>query len=731
VREHQSRTFGRIRASDGMAALASRTIAAFTSFRLRDLRAFRASRRDAAPSLSEWRTTLQSRLVVTAIAFGVWTAAIEARLVYLQVVKHSEMVARANRQHLNTIDVPAKRGEILDRHGRVLAYSVDADTVFANPTEVEDPDRVAALVCSELDDCSAGERQAMSRSLRKSTQFVYLARKVSPNEADRVRALKLAGVGFLKENRRYYPKKELAAHLLGYVGVDNTGLGGLESAYDAQIRGRDGKVLVQTDGRQHDLSSRVDRPATAGASLELTVDQYLQHIAERELRAGVQETNAAGGTALIMDPHTGEILALANWPTFNPNAFTRYDDRSRRNRAVQDLYEPGSTFKIVTASAALEENVVSSDDLVDCSPGWIKFEGRPPIRDVHTYGLMPFIDVIAKSSNVGAIKVGLKLGPERLGRYVSRFGFGQSLSPDFRGESPGIVWNPARLDASALASVAMGYQVGVTPLQMAAAASSIANGGDLLEPRVVRAIVKDGRRVEVPRRVLRRTVSPQTAAELTAIMEAAVERGTAKAAHIEGYTIAGKTGTAAKLVNGRYSHSEYNASFVGFVPSRNPALTIIVVIDSPRRGGYYGGVVAAPVFKRIAEAALRQIGVGPNIGAPSPVLVARHDGSAERPAPRPVRAPAGIVRSSVPAVTDEVAIDGDPVAAAAGVMPDLRGLSAREALRILTRIGLTARLQGDGFVLDQAPAPGTPLVPGERSVLKLDRRPPASGGASQ
>jgi cell division protein FtsI (penicillin-binding protein 3) len=640
------------------------------------------------------------------------------------------MVARANRQHLNTIDVPAKRGEILDRHGRVLAYSVDADSVFANPMEVDDPDETAARVCGALDDCTGAERQAMARSLRKSAQFVYLARKVSPDEARRVKALDLTGVAFLKENRRYYPKKELAAHLLGYVGIDNTGLGGLESAYDAQVRGRDGKVLVQTDGRQHDLSSRVDRAATAGASLELTIDQYLQHIAERELRAGVEQNSAAGGTALIMDPHSGEILALANWPTFNPNAFTRSDERERRNRAVQDLYEPGSTFKIVTASAALEEDVVSSGDLIDCSPGYIKFEGRPAIRDVHTYGLLPFTEVIAKSSNVGAIKVGLRLGPERLGRYVSRFGFGQPLSPDFRGESPGIVWNPARLDASALASVSMGYQVGVTALQMAAAASSIANGGELLEPRAVRAIVKDGRRVEVPRKVLRRTVSRETTAELTAIMEAAVERGTAKAAQIDGYTIAGKTGTAAKLVNGRYSHTEYNASFVGFVPSRNPALTIIVVIDSPRQGGYYGGVVAAPVFKRIAEASLRQIGVGPNIGAPSPVLVARHESGTERLTPRPVRAPALIVREAVPSEPDVAPIDRDPeAAAAAGLMPDLRGLSAREALRALTKIGLTARLRGDGFVLEQSPAPGSPLVPGERSVLTLDRRPP--GGASQ
>jgi cell division protein FtsI (penicillin-binding protein 3) len=650
--------------------------------------------------------------MAVAAVFALWTVGIEARLIYLQVVAHADLTARADRQQLDTIDVPAKRGEILDRHGRVLAYSVDADTVFANPLEVEGPDRTASLVCGALDACDNAMRQSMAKMLRKRTQFAYLARKISPEEALRVRALQLKGIAFLKENRRYYPKRELAAHVLGYVGTDNVGLAGLESTYDSQVRGKDGKVLVTADARQHALFSRVDRQATAGASLELTIDQYLQHIAERELRAGVEKNRAAGGSALIMDPRTGEILALANWPTFNPNTFLESHEQSRRNRAIQDLYEPGSTFKLVTASAALEENVISMRDPVDCSPGFIKFEGRPPIRDMHRYGVMPFTDVIVKSSNVGAIRVGLRLGPERLGRYVSRFGFGQPIAPDFRGENPGIVWNPAKLDSSALASVSMGYQVGVTPVQMAAAASSIANGGTLIEPRVVRAIIKDGRRSLVQPRSLRRTVSEKTVAELTEIMEDVVQRGTAKSAQIPGYTIAGKTGTAAKLINGRYSRSEYNASFIGFIPSRDPALTIIVVIDSPHGGGYTGGVVAAPVFKRIAEASLRQIGVGPNIGAPPPVLVARHDDESATMLPRKVGDSSDYVNNIIQA-------------AESGTMPDLQGLSAREAVRVLTQLGVTARMAGDGFVIDHRPLPGEPIVRGDVAKLKLARRPPA------
>ena len=668
-----------------------------------------------------WRATLQSRVIVAAVLFALWTTGIQARLVYLQVVQHADLQGRADRQHLRTIAAPAKRGEIVDRNGHVLAYSVDADTIFADPSEIEDADKVAQAVCGALDSCDGRTRQEMARTLhsRRGSQFVYLARKVSPEEAQRVKVLGLKGVAFVKESRRYYPKKELAAHVLGYVGMDNTGLAGLESTYDSQVRGREGKVLIQTDARQHALHSRVDRPATAGGSIELTIDQFLQHIAERELRVGVEENRAAGGTAIVMNPHNGEILALANWPTFNPNSFGRAEDQERRNRAIQDLYEPGSTFKVVTASAALEENVIEPDDPIDCAPGFITFPGRPPINDVHTYGVLPFSDVIVKSSNVGAIRVGLRLGPERLGRYVSRFGFGQPISPDFRGESPGIVWNPARLDPSALASVSMGYQVAVTPLQMVSAVSSVANGGSLIEPRIVRAFIKNGRRLGVEARTLRRTISTGTAAELTSIMEAVVERGTAKTAQIPGYTIAGKTGTAAKLVNGRYSRSDYNASFVGFLPSRDPVLTVIVVIDSPHANGYYGGTVAAPVFKRIAEASLRHLGVAPNINPLPPVLMANHDGPANRVGPRPVR-------------------DGGPVEAVMtppqpGTMPDLRGQSAREALRALTSIGASARMIGSGFVLEQSPEPGAPLADGEIGVLKLGRRlpPVPSGGAPQ
>jgi len=675
-------------------------------------------RRDPARP-GDWRETLRSRVVVCAGLFALWTTAIEARLVYLQVIDHADLMARADRQQMRTINPPAKRGEILDRNGRVLAYSVDADTIAADPTEVEDPDGVARQVCSSIDGCNADRRADMAKKLRRKGAFVYLARQVSPEEARAVRDLQLPGVTFLKESRRYYPKRELAAHVLGYVGLDNVGLGGIESAYDSQIRGRDGKVLIQTDAKRHAVSSRVERPATAGAGIELTIDQYLQYIAERELRAGVEENHAAGGTAIVMAPETGEILALANWPTFNPNAFARSDDDARRNRAIQTLYEPGSTFKIVTASAALEQRAIKPETLVETSPGYITFGSRV-IHDTHVYGLIPFTDVIVKSSNVGAIKVGMRIGPQVLGQYISRFGFGQTLAPDFRGETPGIVWDADRLGPSALASVSMGYQVGVTPIQMVTAASSVANGGNLLEPRVVRAFIKDGRRLEVPHKVLRQTISAETAATLTTIMEQVVERGTAKAAQIPGYTVAGKTGTAAKLVNGRYQKSDYNASFVGFIPSRKPVLAILVVLDSPHGAGYTGGVVSAPIFKRIAESALTYLGVGPTLNPAPPVLVARRD--SDQP---------GDVTPQ-PAKVDETSQAVFELARS-GVMPDLRGFSAREALRVLSQIGMTARMNGDGFVVSQTPEPGAQLIRGDVCALRLNRRQPmgAAGGSQE
>ncbi len=651
-----------------------------------------------------WRATIRGRLLIGAVMFVVWAACIQARLLYLQVHKHHDLQARAENQSARTMDISAKRGDILDRNGRVLAYSVDADSVYGVPSEIADAAAAAKALCEALADCAAKDRDALEARLRQKRAFVYVKRRVTPHQARRVAALNLEGIDFIKEDRRFYPKKQLAAQLLGFVGIDNTGLAGIEASYDSNISGALGKLLYQTDARGRAFS-RLERPPTAGATVELTIDEYLQHIAERELRDAVAHNRAAGGTVLIISPTTGEILALANEPTFNPNAFSTASPEVRRNRAVQDIYEPGSTFKVVTASAAIEEKVIGVNDIINVAGGKIRFGSRV-IDDTHDYGSLSFTDVMVKSSNVGAIRVGLMLGPERLGVYARRFGFGRALSPDFPAETPGIVWDPRKLDNSALASMSMGYQVGVTPLQMVAAVSAVANGGNLIQPRVVRALIRDRKRTEVKPTVLGRVISADTAVTLTGIMEQIVERGTATYAQVDGYTIAGKTGTAAKLVNGRYSHTDYYASFVGFLPSRNPVAAVIVVIDSPRAHGYYGGPIAGPVFQRVAEATLRHLGVSPTLGAPPPVLVAR---AAERPEIRPARSQRDA--AIIPVGTDSAFND----------FPDFRGLSAREAVRVMTKIGLSVRLNGHGVVTSQLPAPGTPIEPGMASELWLQR----------
>ena len=655
-------------------------------------------------SLTRWRDIVRRRLVVTAGVMALWGIAIEARLVQLQVFRHDVLVERALRQRLRTIPTHPKRGEIVDRGGQILAYSVDADTIVAVPADVECPVETTRLLCEVLE-CRREQHDRILTRLDTENLFAYVQQYVSVDTARRIRELDLKGVGFLKQNRRFYPNRELAAHLIGYVGIDNQGLYGLESSYDEEISGQPGRVLMQTDARNRAFS-RVERPPTAGGTLELTIDKLIQHIAERELRAAMREHHAAGGSVVVLDPATGEILALANEPTFNPNAFSLSDADARRNRATQDVYPPGSTFKIVTASAALEEGVSHPNQQIDTSQGvWYPDPGRRPIRDFRDYGVLSFTDMLVKSSNVAASKIGVELGAERLLRYVRRFGFGQAISGDFLGQSRGIVHPAAGLSDSDLARVSIGYTIAVTPLQMAAAMNAVANGGELIAPRVVRALLGEDGRLEVPRRVIRRAIRPETAATMTRILEDVVDHGTATAAQLTGYTVAGKTGTTEKLVDGRYSDTRNVASFAGFVPSTRPRLTILVVVDDVPSGG---GAVAAPVFQRIAEASLRHLGVPPNVGAPPPILVSA--GSPTPPIVRltPVRAPASLAASAW-------------TGPQRGLMPDLAGLSARAAFEIATDLGLMTRIRGDGFVVGQTLEPGSAITRGQALILRLER----------
>ena len=442
-----------------------------------------------------WRTSVKKRTLLLIFVLVAWAVGIQARLVNLQVFQHEELSRLARDRQQFTATTEARRGDIVDRNGEMLAYTVDADAIVADPSKVVDDAATAMAICAALGDCSRKEQADLAARLDGRGKFTIVrqARSVTPAQSARVGALKLPGIALQGNTRRYYPRVDLAAHVLGFVGRDNDGQAGIEYAQDKVVRGQDGRAFVKVDAHRTRLETRVDRAPVPGATLELTIDLHLQYLVERELAAGVAANRAKAGTAIVMNPFTGEILALASYPTFNPNIAGTASDDDRRNRAVQDVYEPGSTFKIVTAAAALEDGLFSASDLIDCSPGYITFPGRKPITEAagHNYGVLSLEDAIVKSSNVCAIKIGLRVGVERLSRYVHRFGFGQILSPDLLGQSRGI-WNPAGLDQSGLASVSMGYQVGVTPLQMASAASVIANGGLLMEPHLVRAVTRDG-----------------------------------------------------------------------------------------------------------------------------------------------------------------------------------------------------------------------------------------------
>ena len=662
-------------------------------------------------SPGHWRDVLHPRIRLAACVMVLWGVVIAGRLVQLQVVDHEFYVERAAEQQMRVIETPARRGELLDRRGRVLAHDVAADTVIAEPRRVADAAETARRLCAVMA-CSADRGHRLASVLAGDRAFAYVERQVSPRVAERIRKLDLDGIGFLKENRRYYPNGRLAAHLLGHAGVDNQGLHGLESLYEETLAGEPGRILVRRDA-QRQAFGRAERPPTAGVSLELSIDSFIQHVAERELRAAVREHGADGGSVVVLDPRTGDILALANEPTFNPNAWRRAPAGARRNRATQDVYEPGSTFKIVTASAALEERVVRPDDVIDTNPGVIYFGGRP-IREFRgrNHGALTFAEVIVKSSNVGASQIGVALGSDRLNRYVRRFGFGQTSARDFPGESRGIVRDASRLREGDLARVAMGYTVSVTPLQMAVAMNAVANRGELLAPRLVRATLRGGVREEIPVRVVRRAITTRTAATVTRIMEDVVARGTARAARIPGYGVAGKTGTAEKLLpSGGYSRTDHVASFAGFVPSTRPELTVLVVIDDVAGSG---GAVAAPVFRRIGEAVLPHLGAAPDVDAPSPLLVPPEPAPFAGARPVPVRA-------------DAASGAARPSAAAFGVMPDLGGLGARAAVVAANDLGLSIRLRGRGVVVRQAPAAGDAIVPGQPLILTLDRRRAGAG----
>jgi cell division protein FtsI (penicillin-binding protein 3) len=531
------------------------------------------------------------------------------RLVSLQVLQAAELTARADRQHQKSVTLEGVRGTVTDRHGKVLAMNVEVPSIFGVPTSLDSPAHAARSLSSVLHI----RREDIEKKLRQDRHFVWLARKVEPEQGRRLEQLSIDGIGMVMEGRRFYPKGPLLSHVLGFVGMDGVGLEGLERRYDSQLHGEKRLTILQRDalGRTVFPKGLREQVPASGHALTLTIDEVIQYIAEKELEEAVDQARAKSGTIIVMEPQSGAILAMAVSPRFDPNAVSSLTADRWRNRALTDTYEPGSTMKVVVAAAALEERVMMPGSMLFGENGRMTV-ANTIIHDHEKLGWMTFAQMMQKSSNIGAAKTGMLLGEQRLYRYLQAFGFGQRTDIDLPAEVAGLLKPPREWGRRSLASISMGQEVGVTPLQMVSAISAIANDGVLMKPYVV-SDVRDqkGQPVrEILPHVRRRVVSPATARMLTTILEGVVTSGTGTKAAIPGFRVAGKTGTAQKVDprTGAYSNALSVGSFVGFVPADAPRLAMIVVIDEPQ-GEAWGGVVAAPVFRRVADQVLTYLGV--------------------------------------------------------------------------------------------------------------------------
>jgi cell division protein FtsI/penicillin-binding protein 2 len=546
------------------------------------------------------QATTNRRIGVLAAAFLLLLGAALGRAAWLQVVKGPEYAAMALRQHRETVVVPAARGTIVDRNGQPLAIGKLTTTVYANPRQVDDA-RNLALAAAKLLGNDPADLYGLLTD--RSRGFVYVARKADPRKAEKLEALGFAGLGFYPEEQRFYPQGPVAAQILGYAGLDNEGLEGLERSLEPRLAGKPGSQTIVKDPFGRALDVVQTTPETPGKDVRLTIDRQIQANAEEVLAETVRRWSARSATAVVMDPRTGEILAMATAPRFNANRFPKTRADRRRNRAVTDTYEPGSTLKLVTVAAALQEGIVTPRSSFRLPPT-LKVADRT-IREAHARGTerMTVREIVEYSSNIGTITIAQRLGEGRLASWIDRFGFGKTTGIDFPGESPGLALPLAQWSGSTIGTVPIGHGIAVTPVQMARAYSVIANGGRLVRPHLIDRVDGQDARSGPGRRV----VSKAVAGQMLDMLRGVVVEGTGTAAAIPGYTVAGKTGTAAKIdPDGTYSSSRYVASFAGLVPASKPELVVMVMVDEPR-GGYYGGTVAAPAFREIARFNLQHL----------------------------------------------------------------------------------------------------------------------------
>jgi cell division protein FtsI (penicillin-binding protein 3) len=673
-------------------------------------------------------------LVIVGVAL-LWVTAVFGRLTYLQLFRHAEFMARAQRQQQRTIEITPRRGAIYDRNKTPLAMSIPVDSAFAVPAELADEDLAARLLSGIVN----VPLEVLETRFQSSRSFVWIARKLPPEKAEAINQLNLKGVYLQKENQRFYPKRDLAAHVLGFVDLDEKGQAGIEYELDKQIRGQSEKIVVMADAKQRWFDGAAAK-RERGADVYLTLDEKIQYIAERELGFAMVQTHALAGTVIVMNPNNGEILALANFPRFNPNKPGESSGEARMNRAVSAMYEPGSTFKVVTLAAALNEGITRPEEVFDCENGRVYVAGHR-IRDHKPFGMLSVAQILAESSDVGAIKVALRLQAPKFYDYIRAFGFGEHTGIELPWESGGSLMPLRSWHSYMIGPISMGQGVGVTPVQLVTAISAIANGGLLYKPKIV-AEVRRGDRVVAtsvdaesaePRQVIR----PETAATMRQLLEGVVLHGTGPRARLDGWTSAGKTGSAQKIdpATGRYSTSQLVASFTGFAPINDPAVAILVSLDSV--GHHEGGEVAAPVFKRIAEQVLayldvpRDVPLNPKLietaflkrasADPSSLedLTAVDFSGQPDPMPAESQTPAAGVRADQHA-QDKV----EPLTAAVDQgrdieVPDFTGKTMREVTDICLKLRLEPVLVGSGLALEQVPALGAKLRRGTKVTVSF------------
>ena len=733
--------------------------------------------------------------------FAVWAIVIVGRLVWLQAIQHGEWQEREQRQQERTFAVAPRRGILFDRNLHELAMTVAAESVYAVPEEMptyavkeQDAEELAAIVHRDPLDWFTEEKEILAR-FRDSREFAWVARKQPPATIAQVKALHLKGIYFQKEFKRFYPDQTLAAQVLGYVGMDDEGLAGVEEVFDKQLHGVPGRMLTAVDARRHVLATH-ERDPKPGENLVLTIDSNIQFMAEKALEWNMERTGAEHGTVVVMDPHTGQILALAIRPTFNPNDFRYTNPDLLDDRAVSDVYEPGSVFKIVTYSAALDSGVATPNGLVNCEGGAIDIAGRI-VHDApgEHYHIITVTKALEVSSDVGAIQMALRMGKDTFYKYIRAFGFGQRTGIMLPGETRGLLKPPDRWQPTTIGSIPMGQEIAVTPIQVAAMVSTVANGGVYLPPHIVLDVAPDtaasGRlepatfhpEYELPNPLPKgahRVINELTAAQMRQMLEGVVLYGTGRPAQLDGYSAAGKTGTAQKIdpKTHTYSKTDYVASFVGFAPVNNPAVVIVVVMDSPHKGGYaghYGDVASAPLFRALVQEILEYLGVPHDEPMRPAKLVAESDAAAERNAAEDEDPPQNLddlqslfaeanhlpaddplstehrdqsteLREQGAGSREQGAGNGveppanqvpataasppaGPAAMAAGsvavpshqvAVPSFAGKSLRQAVVEASAAGLGLRVVGSGIAREQAPAAGTMVPVGTEVVVQFE-----------